>query len=66
MPYSMVEREKKALQLIAYNKTNVALSLNYEDFYRPNELTVMSEMFQYKDVGHSVRDYMPNCCTDYR
>jgi hypothetical protein len=41
-------------------------SFFFEDYYRPFELTVVGELFTFKEVSHSVRDYMPHCCTDYR
>ena len=37
----------------------------YFDNYHPQHLTVFSELFSIKEVSHSVRDYMPNCETDY-
>ena len=37
----------------------------YVDNYHPKHLTVFSELFSIKEVSHSVRDYMPNCETDY-
>ena len=38
----------------------------FQDYYRPFELTVVGDLFTFKEVSHSVRDYMPHCCTDYR
>jgi hypothetical protein len=49
------------------NKGFLVISfLQLQDYYRPFELTVVGELFTFKEVSHSVRDYMPHCCTDYR
>lgn len=36
----------------------------YEDFYRPQELLPLSEIFAVK-ISHSVRDFMPNSTVDF-
>lgn len=38
----------------------------YNDYYRPFEMTTLNELFLIKEASHSVKDFMPNCCTDYR
>ena len=37
----------------------------YMDNYHPHHLTIFTELFSIKEVVHSVRDYMPNCETDF-
>ena len=37
----------------------------YMDNYHPHYLTILSDLFSIKEVSHSVRDYMPNCETDF-
>ncbi|XP_014233608.1 polyphosphoinositide phosphatase isoform X2 [Trichogramma pretiosum] len=36
----------------------------YDDFYRPSELSLLSEVYGYQ-VSHSVRDFMPHFTTDF-
>ena len=38
----------------------------FGELHRPFEWTPFIEMFQFNGGSHSVRDYMPNCDTDYR
>jgi hypothetical protein len=37
----------------------------FRELHRPFEFTPFVEMFHFMGGSHSVRDYMPNCCTDY-
>ena len=37
-----------------------------DDYYRPGDLTKLEELFQFTEMSHSVRDYMPNFTTDFR
>lgn len=37
----------------------------YIDNYHPQSLSIVSDLFTFKEVSHSVRDYMPNCETDF-
>ena len=37
----------------------------YQDYYRLFEITTVSDLFLFKEVSHSVRDYMPHCSTNF-
>lgn len=65
LPNPLEERSKKCMSLIVFDPRDESCDL-YQDCYRPLELTVASETFVFKEASHSVRDYMPNCCTSYR
>jgi len=36
-----------------------------DEYYHPFELTVLQDLFAFAEINHSVRDYMPNCTTDF-
>ena len=65
LPFPLLERKKVSLLMVKYSNPGQGVAELYEDYYKPQEFNVMNETFQFKEVGHSVRDYMPNCCTDY-
>uniref|UniRef100_A0A0K2VEB9 FIG4 homologlike [Tribolium castaneum] n=1 Tax=Lepeophtheirus salmonis TaxID=72036 RepID=A0A0K2VEB9_LEPSM len=71
-------RLKKNLPLpLFYSEKNcdIALAVDDEEFnyrfdlytehYRPFELQYFNECFAYKDTSHTVRDYMPDFCSEY-
>ena len=64
LPFSLAEKRKECLEISRYDPRTVECDL-YVDNYHPQHLTVFSELFSIKEVSHSVRDYMPNCETDY-
>ena len=65
LPYPLEEQEKACLKLMPWNARSDNCDL-YQDCYRTFELTVMHELFLFDEVSHSVKDYMPHCCTDFR
>lgn len=64
LPLPLTEYLKECTQLKRYSASAEEFDL-YQDYYRPFELSVLNELFPYREVSHSVRDYMPNCCTEY-
>merc|ERR1740123_263410 len=64
LPFSLAEKRKECLEISRYDPRTVECDL-YVDNYHPQHLTVFSELFSIKEVSHSVRDYMPNCETDF-
>ena len=65
LPYSLSEKRKQCLAIANYNP-NADQFDHYKDHYMLDQFTRLSEMFQFKEVSHSVRDYMPYNETDYR
>ena len=72
-PYPLLELRKECSLLAPTQgplETNVddepVSEKLYNDYYRPFEMTTLSELFLIKEASHSVKDFMPNCCTDYR
>ena len=53
--------DKAVTQLAALQTTKDV----FDDFYHPSSLTVLSELFQFSELSHSVRDHMPNFTTDF-
>eukprot|EP00095_Tigriopus_kingsejongensis_P006225 maker-scaffold301_size216225-snap-gene-0.18 protein:Tk06225 transcript:maker-scaffold301_size216225-snap-gene-0.18-mRNA-1 annotation:"polyphosphoinositide phosphatase isoform x2" len=64
LPFPLESERKECVLLKKFDPVKEEFDL-YHDYYRPFELSVLSELFPFKEVSHSVRDYMPNCCTDY-
>ncbi|TRY78581.1 hypothetical protein TCAL_11221 [Tigriopus californicus] len=64
LPLPLTEYLKECTQLKRFSAASEEFDL-YQDYYRPFELSVLNELFPYREVSHSVRDYMPNCCTEY-
>ena len=59
------EKRKQCLAILKFHPRKEPFDL-YTDQYHLHQLTVVSDCFMFKEVSHSVRDYMPNCETDYR
>ena len=65
LPLSYDEVNKKCLSVMECHPLSEACDL-YQDCYRLFELTVLSDLFLFKEVSHTVRDYMPHCSIDFR
>ena len=65
LPFSLSEKRKQCLAILKFHPRKEPFDL-YSDQYHLHQLTVVSDCFMFKEVSHSVRDYMPNCETDYR
>ena len=65
LPYSLSEKRKQCLAIANFNP-NADQFDHYKDHYMLDQFTRISEMFQFKEVSHSVRDYMPYNETNYR
>ena len=64
LPFSLSEDRKTCLSIIKYTPRNDPFDL-YTEQYRPHHLSIVNDLFPFKEVSHSVRDYMPNCETEY-
>lgn len=47
-----------------FHNVNIILWFIYIFFYRPYELSLLSEVYAYK-ISHSVRDFMPHFTTSF-
>ena len=64
LPFSLAERRKECLAILKFHHRKEPFDL-YTDQYHPHVFTVVSDNFMFKEISHSVRDYMPNCETNY-
>jgi hypothetical protein len=65
LPFSLEEKRKQCLSIMRFDHLREPFDM-YHDQYHPYKLSVVSDTFTFKEVSHSVRDYMPNCETEYR
>jgi hypothetical protein len=61
LPFSLDIGRKTCTELTRTQNMNDII----DDFYHPFELTVLQDLFAFAEINHSVRDYMPNCTTDF-
>ena len=64
LPLPLLQSLKAAESLVPYSAQGDHADPFLEQ-HRPFEFTPFAEMFHFKGGSHSVRDYMPNCCTDF-
>ena len=64
LPFSASEARKEALAIMRFSPNLENCDL-YQDHYHPGALSIVSDLFPFKEVSHSVRDYMPNCETNF-
>ncbi|KAF5294867.1 hypothetical protein FQR65_LT10665 [Abscondita terminalis] len=64
LPYSYNDLTKTCSEMIQVQSRDVEMIDAYTDYYRPYELSVLSEMFAYK-ISNSIRDFMPNFTINY-
>ncbi|KAF5302794.1 hypothetical protein FQA39_LY01974 [Lamprigera yunnana] len=64
LPYSYHDLTKTCSEMIQLQSGDVEMIDAYTDYYRPYELSILSEMFAYK-VSNSIRDFMPNFTINY-
>lgn len=64
LPYSYNDITKTCYEMIQVQSKDVEMIDAYGDYYRPYELSILSEMFPYK-ISSSIRDFMPNFTINY-
>jgi len=64
LPLAYEEKNKKCLTVMECHPLSESCDL-YQDCYRLFELTVMTDLFLFKEVSHTVRDYMPHCSINF-
>lgn len=64
LPYSYNDSTKSCYEIIQVHSKDVEMIDAYVDYHRPNELSVLSEVFAFQ-ISHSFKDFMPNFTTDY-
>ena len=64
LPFSVEESRKECLTILRFDSRRETFDL-YCDQYHPHQLSIVSDLFSFKEVSHSVRDYMPHCETDF-
>uniref|UniRef100_A0A2S2PUL1 Polyphosphoinositide phosphatase n=2 Tax=Schizaphis graminum TaxID=13262 RepID=A0A2S2PUL1_SCHGA len=64
LPLSCMESKKKYLEIYPANSLNIEDHDSFSHFYKTDEFSVMSESYTF-EISHSVRDFMPNCVTDF-
>uniref|UniRef100_A0A1B6BYX7 SAC domain-containing protein n=1 Tax=Clastoptera arizonana TaxID=38151 RepID=A0A1B6BYX7_9HEMI len=64
LPYAYTYKHKQCKSYIPINYHDIECVDVYNDFYKPHEFSVLKESLAEK-ISHSVRDFMPNCVTDY-
>lgn len=63
-PYALTEVTKTCSEMIQVQDTLKEMIDVYYDYYKPYELSVLSEVYAYM-VSHSVRDFMPHFTTEF-
>lgn len=64
LPYSHNNLTKACSELIQLHSRVVEMIDSYDEYYKPQELTVLDDVFTLK-ISNSVRDFMPNFTTNY-
>lgn len=64
LPYSVFDVTKACAEIIQVQDTQEEMIDIYYDYYRPYELSLLSEVYAYQ-VSHSVRDFMPHFTTNF-
>ncbi|XP_025420076.1 polyphosphoinositide phosphatase isoform X2 [Sipha flava] len=64
LPLSYLECKKKYLEIYPASSLNIDDYDSFVHFYRTDEFSTMSESYAF-EISHSVRDFMPNCVTDF-
>ncbi|KAJ8674118.1 hypothetical protein QAD02_005380 [Eretmocerus hayati] len=64
LPYAVNEVTKTCAEMIQVQDTEQEMVDVYYDYYRPYELSLLSEVYAYM-VSHSVRDFMPHFTTNF-
>ncbi|XP_023245586.1 polyphosphoinositide phosphatase isoform X2 [Copidosoma floridanum] len=64
LPYAYWDVTKTCAEVILVQDAKEEMIDVYYDYYRPYELSLLSELFSYQ-VSHSVRDFMPHFTTDF-
>ncbi|XP_050548298.1 polyphosphoinositide phosphatase isoform X2 [Daktulosphaira vitifoliae] len=64
LPLSYAEHKKQYNHICPSNALKADDFDSFAYFYRTDEFSVMSESYTF-EISHSVRDFMPNCVTDF-
>ncbi|XP_050428288.1 polyphosphoinositide phosphatase isoform X2 [Adelges cooleyi] len=64
LPLSCMENTKQCSELYPSVTLKADEHDSFASFYRLDEFSVMSESYAF-EINHSVRDFMPNCVTDF-
>ncbi|XP_058795329.1 polyphosphoinositide phosphatase isoform X2 [Phymastichus coffea] len=64
LPYPFFDVKKVSLETIQMKNSKEEQIDIYYDYYRPYELTLLSETYAYQ-ISHSVRDFMPHFTTNF-
>jgi hypothetical protein len=64
LPYAYNDLTKACSEIIQVHSRDAEMIDAYSDYHRPYELSVLNDVFAFK-ISNSVRDFMPNCTTDY-
>ncbi|EFA02109.1 polyphosphoinositide phosphatase [Tribolium castaneum] len=64
LPYAYNDMTKACSELIQVHSKDAEMIDAYADYHKPYELSVLNDVYAFK-ISNSVRDFMPNCTTDY-
>ncbi|XP_018336743.1 polyphosphoinositide phosphatase isoform X2 [Agrilus planipennis] len=64
LPYAYNDLTKICTEMVQLHNDQVEMVDAYVDYHRPDELSILDEMFVFK-ISNSVRDFMPNFTTNY-
>ncbi|KAK9870183.1 hypothetical protein WA026_006270 [Henosepilachna vigintioctopunctata] len=64
LPFSYNDSTKSCFEIIQVHSRQVEMIDAYIDYHRPNELSVLSDVYAYK-ISNSLKDFMPTYTTDY-
>ncbi|XP_044255636.1 polyphosphoinositide phosphatase isoform X2 [Tribolium madens] len=64
LPYAYNDMTKACSELIQVHSKDAEMIDAYSDYHKPYELSVLNDVYAFK-ISNSVRDFMPNCTTDY-
>lgn len=64
LPYAYNDLTKPCTEIIRLQNVQIDMIDAYSDFYRPDHISELSDMYTYK-ISNSIRDFMPNFTINY-